>query len=421
MTNETERDRVLRELRERTQSIIARDPAPPDSTSVEPEGARVWFAGTNAATPHGTAFITETRFEAGDIFGLCRLSDFIDAPLRDLARWTGHHWLADLRASDLLFFDIETAGASGNPATFAFLTGLGAFEGRAFVVRQVFAEDPDDEAACMHVVTQIVAKHSALVSFNGLGFDTPVLAGRMRRMRLDPAVMDRPHLDLLPFSRRLWRGAFENCRLATLEHEVVGHTRVGDVPGILIPSIYEDYLTHKDVRRIRAVFDHNIWDVAAMPALALRMARCAAATSPADDELTPAESAAIGRDRLARGEVERAIAFLDHGRNARGKIGRRAAEDLVKIYKTTRRMEHAVELWLDMIDRQEADGEFDPHPYIELAKYREHFEGRFDAALEVALRAEARCPVEKKSWREDLAKRTMRLRWKLVGRKTVRQ
>ncbi|MCC6157990.1 MAG: ribonuclease H-like domain-containing protein [Deltaproteobacteria bacterium] len=421
MNGESEKDRVLRELRERTKAIIGREEIPPDTPCVEPEGARVWFAGSNAVTPHGSAFVTETRFEPGDIFGLCRLSDFVDAPLGDLARWSGQHWLADLRARDLLFFDIETAGAPGNPAMFAFLTGLGGFEDRAFVVRQVFAEDPDDEAACMHAVAEIVAKYAALVSFNGIGFDVPVLAGRMRRMRLDPTVMDRPHLDLLPYSRRLWRGAFDNCRLATLEHEVVGHARVGDVPGVLIPSIYEDYLTHKDVRRIRAVFDHNIWDVAAMPALALRMARCAAASSPDAEDLSPAESAAIGRDRLARGEIDAATVFLDHGRNARGKIGRRAAEDLVKIYKTTRRMDEAVALWQGMIDRQEAEGEFDPHPYIELAKYREHWEGQYQAALDVAARAESRCPTEKKHWREDLAKRTMRLRWRLAGKRTIRQ
>lgn len=421
MNDETEKDRILCELRERTRDILGRGDIAPDAPRVEHEGPRAWFSGTNAMTPHGSAFVTETRFEPGDIFGLCRLSDLVDAPLGDLARWSGHHWLADLRARDLLFLDIETAGASGNPAMFAFLTGMGAFEDRAFVVRQVFAADPDDEAACMHAVADIVAKYAALVSFNGIGFDAPVLAGRMRRMRIDPAVMDRPHLDLLPYSRRLWRGAFDNCRLATLEHEVVGHARVGDVPGVLIPSVYEDYLTHKDVRRIRAVFDHNIWDVAAMPALVLRMARCASARDPIADDLMPAESAAIGRDRLARGEVEAAALFLNHGRNARGRIGRRAAEDLVKIYKSTRRMEQAVELWLDMIERQEADGDFDPHPYIELAKYREHWEGQYQAALDVAARAEARCPGEKKHWREDLAKRTMRLRWRLAGRKTVRQ
>jgi len=63
-----------------------------------------------------------------------------------------------------------------------------------------------------------------LVTFNGRGFDLPLLRNRalVTRTFLD---LDRPHLDLLPPCRRLFRPRTSNCRLVTLEREILGFAR----------------------------------------------------------------------------------------------------------------------------------------------------------------------------------------------------
>src|SRR5262249_24346615 len=72
---------------------------------------------------------------------------------------------------------------------------------------------------------------------NGSTFDLPLLETRfiMARGRW-PAAM--PHIDLLRPARRVWAACFADCRLATLEREVIGLVRDDDIPGGFIPALY---------------------------------------------------------------------------------------------------------------------------------------------------------------------------------------
>src|SRR5205823_4883325 len=66
-----------------------------------------------------------------------------------------------------------------------------------------------------------------------------------------------PHLDLLRPSRRVWTGCFDDCRLGTLERDVLGLSREEDVPGALIPSLYFDWLRRRRAGPLARVFAHN--------------------------------------------------------------------------------------------------------------------------------------------------------------------
>src|SRR5439155_533444 len=75
------------------------------------------------------------------------------------------------------------------------------------------------------------------------------------------------HLDLLRPSRRVWTGCFDDCRLGTLERDVLGLAREEDVPGALIPSLYFDWLRRRRAAPLARVFAHNRDDVLSLAAL----------------------------------------------------------------------------------------------------------------------------------------------------------
>ena len=70
---------------------------------------------------------------------------------------------------------------------------------------ELFMRDHGDEPALLALLEELLGRTNSLVSFNGRSFDVPLLDNRflMNRMRTD--IRDKPHIDLLPPSRRLWR------------------------------------------------------------------------------------------------------------------------------------------------------------------------------------------------------------------------
>jgi hypothetical protein len=76
-----------------------------------------------------------------------------------------------------------------------------------------------------------------------------------------------PHLDLLHVARRVHKVRRIECRLTTLEREVLGFERVDDVPGSEVSARYLHYLRTGDTAALLGVVEHNAWDVVAMAAL----------------------------------------------------------------------------------------------------------------------------------------------------------
>src|SRR6185503_1075270 len=141
---------------------------------------------------------------------------------------------------------------------------------------------------------------TGLVTFNGSGFDVPLLETRfILQRRRWPASL--AHVDLMHPARRVWAGWLDDCRLATLERRVLGVERERDVPGYAIPSLYFQYLRHRTAAPLRDVLAHNHQDVLALVALLGWFAHALAGRAT----LTPEEHAGLGR-LWERTDVERA-------------------------------------------------------------------------------------------------------------------
>ncbi|MDR1579228.1 MAG: ribonuclease H-like domain-containing protein [Synergistaceae bacterium] len=172
----------------------------------------------------------------------------------------------------LSFLDIETTGLSGGTGTYAFLCGLGVVCGKYFKVVQFFLKNPAHEAEWLEAVDACIPEDATLVTYNGKTFDIPMLTTRHILSRMRPHWESSPHVDLLYFSRRFYRGYLESCSLGSVETNILGVRRANqDVPGYLIPEIYARYLRTGDAAPLQGVFYHNELDIASLASLYRRV------------------------------------------------------------------------------------------------------------------------------------------------------
>ena len=174
----------------------------------------------------------------------------------------------------VVFLDLETTGLSGGTGTYAFLCGLGMTRGDFFDVRQYFLKSPAYEAEWLRAIDSYIPSNSTIATYNGLTFDIPILRARHIMTRMSAHWESSPHIDLLHFSRRFYRGHLESCSLGTVERDVLGVRRSGeDVPGYLIPELYLRYLGTGDASALGGVFYHNRLDIASLASLYCHVAR----------------------------------------------------------------------------------------------------------------------------------------------------
>ena len=160
----------------------------------------------------------------------------------------------------LVCLDTETTGLATAAGTLAFLIGLGWWSGHTFRQVQLLLPDQGEEAVLLDEVSRHLPTDSWLVTYNGRGFDWPLLVTRYRMARrAAPAVAG--HLDLLPHVRRLFRHRLDDARLGTVERMLLGVTRHDDVDGWEIPGRYLGFLRGGPAQPLAAVVRHNHEDV----------------------------------------------------------------------------------------------------------------------------------------------------------------
>jgi len=167
----------------------------------------------------------------------------------------------------LFAFDTETTGLAGGTGTRAFMIGAADWLGERLRLRQLTITTLAAEVAMLREFTGWLGPGRVLVSFNGKSYDTPLLNTRYRLARLPSPLPGLTHLDLLHPSRRRWRGVWENCRLATIERQVLGVVREDDLPGSEAPRAWLDYLRGGSARNLRRVGEHNAQDLRSLAAL----------------------------------------------------------------------------------------------------------------------------------------------------------
>jgi len=330
----------------------------------------------------GRAFVVQERYALDHQHGNAPLAWLLKQQADVAAQLGREPRLAQVDLSRVVLLDTETTGLSGGTGTLAFLVGLGTFEqqgrkssrGLAFQLRQFFLRDPDEEAAMLCALSDVMQDRQAIVTFNGRGFDLPLLQTRYTLARLRPEWLGLPHLDLLAPARRVWRERLISCALSSLELNVLGVRRTqDDVPGFVIPQMYQQYLLTGDAHDMLRVMYHNRQDVLSMVTLATQL--CRMFSDPLDDEeLDLADLVSLGHwyDDLGLTEqAERAFrAVLEREAHAP------ALAHLGRLLKRQERREEAIAIWQQLA----ASDASDVTAHIELAKHYEWHAGDIEQA-----------------------------------------
>ncbi len=386
--------------------------------SVPPAGGRkgvpihAIVPGGYRLTARGEAFVSEQTFGADYRHGNQPLT--ISHPLDTIATWARDPLLSSFPLSSFAFLDTETSSLAGGTGTYAFMVGVGRFEGDDFRLAQFFLRDPSEEPAMLEALIHFLAPCRALVTFNGKAFDAPLLNTRYTLHAIPSPLKDFSHLDLLPLARRLWRDRLPSRALKYLEENILEAPRTAEeAPGYEIPWLYFDYLRTGDATPLKGVFYHNTMDVVAMAALLSRVA--AMLHDPFNGNVQH------GLDFIALAKLHEdlrhwdlAARLFEHGLTLELSEGdfSSAVERLSHLQKRRGDLEEAVRLW----EGAAAQGHIYAH--VELAKHYEHRVRDLDAATRWAksaleLAKTSNLPAYmKEHWRQELDHRLARLETK---------
>ncbi len=179
---------------------------------------------------------------------------------------------AMIPTSNVMFFDTETTGLAGGTGTRAFMIGTAQWRSDGLHIRQWLMTTLSAERDLLVAFADTLHADIILASYNGKSYDAPLLATRFRLARLRNPLAGLDHIDLLYPTRRSYRGRWENCRLATIERQVLGIVREDDLPGSEAPAAWLGYLHGGSARNLRRVADHNRQDLASLAGLLPRLA-----------------------------------------------------------------------------------------------------------------------------------------------------
>ena len=185
----------------------------------------------------------------------------------------------------LRIFDIETLGLFGRPIV---LLGVArpcpeGLEIRQYVVRDITEELPALRAVLEQELKECVEGEGALVTYNGKAFDWHMLEERLNYygLLLDPD--EEPlHVDLLPATRRRFRGELPDARLETVERRL-GRERLLDLPSALVPDFYNTYLETGNVGPLVPILEHNKHDLVTLAVLLRELSRSPEPASPSQE------------------------------------------------------------------------------------------------------------------------------------------
>jgi tetratricopeptide (TPR) repeat protein len=322
----------------------------------------------------GEFFVARAKYPFDYCHGNKRLDVIFDKQHEVFGELTKDPELADLAPGQTVFIDTETTGLSGGTGTYAFLIGIGYFEGQDFVVEQFLMRDESEEVDMLALLSERLAQFRYLASFNGKSFDLPLIE--------------------------------------SLEEQLLGIERVDDVPGELIPGIYFDFLRRGDPTRMERVFYHNQLDILSMVTLTALISDVIGdrAASCCSDGM---EHYSVGRIHLERGRVEEAEAAFTEALKACPYSDQEweILRHLSVSYKRSGKLPLAVKTWKEMIG---IDPRRDLFPWIELAKYYEHRQRDFGRAAGFAAQA-MELPFLSPVETEALEYRLQRLRHKGEG------
>lgn len=320
----------------------------------------------------------------------------------------------------LVCLDLETTGLATAAGTLAFLVGVGIWRDGFLRVHQLLLPDHSGERALLELLRSLLPADGWLVTYNGKGFDWPLLTARYRLHLWDPPPF-AGHLDLLPVARQLWKHRLGGARLAIVEQALCGVERDDDLPGYLIPERYFAYLRSRQAGLLRQVVEHNRQDIVSLARL-LAVLADHVADPAAWPQAHPGDLFGLARAYARRRRPAEALTAVEAGLTAHAwstgveagaQLHRRMSAERARLLARLGRREDAHAAWLDICGR---GGPGAGLAWLHVARYREHVErdvtGALDACQQAAMIAE-----RARAWGEpllgverDLARRLPRLR-----------
>ena len=373
-------------------------------------------------------FVIDRRWDPSARYGKEAVGTF--AQCLDEASGEAVLFAADPPArAPFLFVDLETTGLSGGAGTQAFLVGCGWFEADGgFATRQFVLTRYTDERAMLETVSGKLARAGALVSFNGKSFDAPVLETRYLFHRLGWTAGRLPHVDVLHPARQFWKRRSQieetSCSLITLEREILGIRRAGDVAGFEVPGRYFQFVRTGDAGPLVPVLEHNRRDLLSLAALTARLFHLA--REGPESAHTAREAIALGRVYARAGFDDRACAAYSHAlercRSPRGAfdpVRIDALRLLALARRRARRYEEAASSWRALLEVRGCPSPIVREATQALAVHHEHRARDLAAARLFALRSLESVEKGKPSgWTEAVQHRLARIERKLESLKS---
>ncbi|MFG3450064.1 MULTISPECIES: ribonuclease H-like domain-containing protein [unclassified Stenotrophomonas] len=272
---------VEQEIRHKPTGVTASTPAPAPLRRPDVGGLHRLLGlrdrGTAAARPRANA---QDRHVPGEEIapGLFLIESFLAQPIPTqplslaFAKRDGDR----VQPQDLMFFDTETTGLAGGTGTRAFMIGAAdwhrdATRGDGLRIRQLLMTTMAAETAMLAEFARWLQPSTVFSSYNGRCYDAPLLKTRYRLARQRCPITPLDHVDLLFPTRRRYRGTWENCRLATIERQLLQIVREDDLPGSEAPAAWLNYLRGGSAVNLRRVAEHNHQDVVTLSLLMLRL------------------------------------------------------------------------------------------------------------------------------------------------------
>ncbi len=308
------------------------------------------------------------------------------------------------KRDELVFLDTETTGLGGS-GVYSFMVGVGRFNADRLTLTQFLLPSPAQEHAFLSRLQDACSQGAVLVTYNGRAFDWPHLSDRfiMNAMSLPTW---RFHLDLLFWVRRLLGPMVSDCRLGSIEREVLGKMRPEGISGRQVPAVYFDYLRTGNTVLLNEVARRNRVDILSLVELTGHIAAYWRGLLP--QRLGGSILLGLGQICEERGQLERALIHYETA-SERAQNRRQCAEAMKRLAFIYKRKGNAQKArhWFSRAWQQ---APHDPTAAVELAKYYEHQDKDYDLARQWVLQALAAVGhPNRRKWQHDLLHRLARL------------
>ncbi len=328
----------------------------------------------------------ENAYSLDSRYGKIKISSGLEISGDILSCLSQEATFRELDLSTALFIDLETTGLSGGTGVVPFNIGMGYYREDKFHVAQYFLGDLAEEERMIQELGVFFRDmdFQSVVTYNGKGFDLPLLETRFILYRLPLILSGLPHLDFLYAARRLWSHKYESCRLYHLALEVVRADRSEDIPSAEIPWRYFQYIQTGNFDLIEPILYHNQEDILSL----LGVVIIGAHIFSEDTDLCMGDAMdfyGAGKIMENIGNVERSVQFFQRALDGSlsDEVSLEAKRRLSTHFKRNGEWEKAVPIWEEMTSSRVVTPA-QLFSFRELAMYLEHKLKKYEEAKKIA-------------------------------------